>query len=268
MHLKRIITALVLAPLFLLLVFKGSYVQYSLLVLILALLGLIEYFGFIGDRLERKIKVLGVIWGLFLSCGFIAASSQAIVAMLTFGFISVCLLRLSKVGDISTVFQDIGYTFLGPMYVGLLLGHLSLIRAMAYGREWTILLFLTVWMGDVAAFYTGSYFGRHKLYPEISPNKTTEGALGNIIGSIIVVAGVKIWYIAQLTIFDVAVISIGISVMGQIGDLCESMFKRASGAKDSGVMIPGHGGVLDRFDSILFAAPFLYYYLLIVKGLH
>ena len=123
-------------------------------------------------------------------------------------------------------------------------------------------------MGDIAAFYTGLSIGKHKLYPEISPNKTIEGAIGGTLGCFMVVAAAKVFYMNQLSVMDVLIISVGIAVMGQLGDLCESMFKRAAGVKDSGNLIPGHGGILDRFDSVLFAAPFLYYYLVFIKGLN
>ena len=268
MHLKRIIAALVLTPLFLILIIKGSYVHYSMLVVVLASLGLWEYFNLIGDRVDRRLRNIGIIWGVLLAGGFHVGSSQVIIAMLALGFISVCLVRLSKVGDLGTVFQEIGYTFLGPLYVGLLLGHLSLIRSTLEGREWTLLLFFTIWMGDIAAFYTGLSIGKHKLYPEISPNKTIEGAIGGAIGCVIIVAAAKVFYMNQLSVMDVLIISVGIAVMGQLGDLCESMFKRAAGVKDSGNLIPGHGGILDRFDSVLFAAPFLYYYLVFIKGIN
>lgn len=268
MHLKRLIAALVLIPLFLVLIMKGSYFHYAIFVVILALLGLIEYFRLIETRVEQNMKVMGILWGVLLAGGLYVGSSPVIIAMLTFGFMAVCLVKLSKIGDIATVFQEIGYAFLGPLYVGLLLGHLLLVRAMVEGREWTILLFLTIWMGDIAAFYTGLSIGKNKLYPEVSPNKTVEGAIGGMLGCIIAVTALKTWYLYQLTIVDVAVISIGIAVMGQLGDLCESMFKRAAGVKDSGELIPGHGGILDRFDSVLFAAPFLYYYLVFIKGLN
>lgn len=268
MHLKRILAALVLTPLFLILVIKGSYVHYSMLVAVLVFLGLLEYFNFIKGKIDNSMKFIGILWGVLVAGGLYVGSSQIIIAMLTLGFLSICLIRLSKTGDLDKVFQDIGYTFIGALYVGLLLGHLTLIRATVEGREWTLLLFFTIWMGDIAAFYTGLSIGKHKLYPEISPNKTIEGAIGGIIGSFIIVAAAKFYYMNQLTMVDVAVISVGIAVMGQLGDLCESMFKRSAGVKDSGNLIPGHGGILDRFDSVLFAAPFLYYYLIFIKGIN
>lgn len=267
MHLKRIIAAVVFVPLFLLLVLKGSYFHYSVFIFVLAFLGLMEYFKLVKDRVSPGLKVMGVLWGMFLAAGLYTGESRIVVAMLTFGFMAVCLMRLARKGEINAAFQDIGYTFLGPLYVGLLLGHLFLLRAMEAGREWILILFFTIWMCDIAAFYTGLSIGRHKLYPEISPNKTIEGAIGGILGSLIVVAVAKFWYLNQLNLMDVFAIAIGVSVMGQLGDLCESMFKRAASVKDSGGLIPGHGGILDRFDSILFAAPFLYYYLTFIKGL-
>lgn len=268
MHIKRVIAAFVFIPLLLLLVLKGSYLHYSLFISTLSLMGLLEYFKLIKGKVNHRMRITGVLWGMFLAAGLFIGNSQIVIAILALGFISLCLTRLSITGDIKTVFQDIGFTSLGPLYVSLLFGHLQLIQTMVEGRKWTLLLFATIWMGDTAAFYTGLSVGRHKLYPEISPNKTVEGAAGGVFGSIIVVVIAKMWFIRQMSLTDVAVISIGIAVVGQLGDLCESMFKRAAGVKDSGSIIPGHGGILDRFDSILFAAPFLYYYLTSVKCLY
>ena len=121
---------------------------------------------------------------------------------------------------------------------------------------------LIVMTNDSAAYYTGSAFGKHRLYPSVSPKKSVEGAIGGLAGSIIGTLFAKYTFFPQLTLADAIVTALVIGAIGQTGDLFESLLKRSFGVKDSGTIIPGHGGVLDRLDSILFAAPITYYYVL------
>ena len=149
---------------------------------------------------------------------------------------------------------------MGFLYVPLLLGHLILVRGEPHGSEWILLLLVIVMSGDSAAFYIGTSFGRRKLYPIVSPNKSVEGALGGLGGSIVGAIAAKYIFFAELTITDAVVMALVLGVLGQVGDLFESLLKRSFGVKDSGSIVPGHGGILDRLDSILFAAPALFYY--------
>jgi phosphatidate cytidylyltransferase len=119
---------------------------------------------------------------------------------------------------------------------------------------------------DTAAYYTGGAFGRHRLYPLVSPKKSIEGALGGLGGSIIGTLLARFTFFPQLTLTDCLVTGIVIGILGQAGDLFESLLKRSFGVKDSGTIFPGHGGVLDRLDSIIFAAPAAYYYAVYVFG--
>jgi phosphatidate cytidylyltransferase len=152
--------------------------------------------------------------------------------------------------------------FFGIFYIGFLLSYVSLIRNMIDGKQWVLFLIATVWAGDISAFLSGSLFGKHKLYPKISPNKTYEGLAGAIVGSIIVALSFALLFVPQLEIGLCILLAIGLGVLGQLGDFTESMLKRSAHAKDSGSLIPGHGGMLDRLDSFLFSAPFLHYSLL------
>jgi phosphatidate cytidylyltransferase len=125
------------------------------------------------------------------------------------------------------------------------------------------LIFLTAFGTDIAAFFTGSAFGRHKLCPSISPSKTVEGAVGGVAGSILVCGAFGYLFMPELLIHCLIIGAAG-SVVSQFGDLTASIFKRNLGIKDYGTLIPGHGGILDRFDSVLFTAPFVYYYATLV----
>jgi phosphatidate cytidylyltransferase len=155
-----------------------------------------------------------------------------------------------------------GILLLGILYIAFLLSHVSLVRNMVDGRRWVLFLIITVWAGDIFAFFIGSFLGRRKLYPKISPNKTYEGLLGAIAGSMIVAVAFALLFIPKLEIGSCVLLAIGLGVLGQLGDFTESMLKRSAQVKDSGSLIPGHGGMLDRSDSFLFSAPFLYYFLL------
>ena len=153
--------------------------------------------------------------------------------------------------------RRVGLAVLGAAYPGLLLAALLPLRGMPRG-EWWILLTLTVtWLNDSFAYFAGRAFGRRKLYERISPSKTWEGALGGAAGSIAGALVVRQIWLPELSAWGAALIGAGAAVLGPLGDLSESMLKRAFGAKDSGRLLPGHGGLLDRIDALLFNAPFV-----------
>lgn len=152
-----------------------------------------------------------------------------------------------------------GVTYIGLLYPVVFLigqGHCDI-----SGGDWLLFLFGLLWVGDTAAMFTGMAIGRHKLAPTVSPNKTVEGFVGGILGAIAIGIIMYFWKLSDIGIVHILTISVGASIFGQLGDLVESMWKRGLGIKDSSAIIPGHGGVLDRFDSLLFAAPFMYFYL-------
>jgi phosphatidate cytidylyltransferase len=124
-----------------------------------------------------------------------------------------------------------------------------------------LFLFGLLWIGDTAAMGIGSWLGRHKLAPTVSPNKTVEGFIGGLAGAVAVGLLMHFWRLPQIGLGHILIIALGCSLFGQLGDLVESMWKRSLGIKDSSRVIPGHGGVLDRSDSLLFATPFMYFYL-------
>ncbi len=151
----------------------------------------------------------------------------------------------------------------GLLYVGMLYPYVFRVGQGTMtigGGDALLFLFGILWLGDTAAMFVGSQFGRHKLAPTVSPNKTVEGFFGGIAGAIVVAVILGFWRLADVGWLHLIVLAVGCSIFGQLGDLVESMWKRSRGLKDSSAIIPGHGGVLDRFDSLLFAAPFMYLY--------
>ena len=146
----------------------------------------------------------------------------------------------------------------GVTYIVLPLSLLVLIRGQTDGSIWIFLILAVVFVGDTCAFHVGSEYGRHKLCPSVSPGKTIQGALGGLAGNLAAGSIVKFFFLPALPWAESLIFFLAAGVAGQIGDLFESQFKRLGNIKDSGVILPGHGGILDRIDALLFAAPIAY----------
>jgi phosphatidate cytidylyltransferase len=151
-------------------------------------------------------------------------------------------------------------TLLSLAWINALLGHTILLRALPEGVHWVLLLVWVTWVGETAAYTVGSLVGRHKLAPRISPGKTVEGALAQFLMSPLAALAAQGWLFPGLGTRDAVLVGLLLGVVGQIGDLAESALKRSVGTKDTGQLIPGHGGMLDRVDGLLFNAPALFYY--------
>jgi len=159
--------------------------------------------------------------------------------------------------EIANAPRRVGLAVLGTAYPGILLGSLVRLRQLPRGEWWIVLAITVTWLNDTFAYFAGRALGRHKLYERISPSKTWEGAAGGAAGSIVGALVVQQVWLPEVPIWGAALIGAGAAVLGPIGDLAESMLKRAFGAKDSGRVLPGHGGLLDRIDALLFNAPFV-----------
>lgn len=159
-----------------------------------------------------------------------------------------------------------GRYVLGVGWIAGLMPFLLSLRSLEHGVSWVFLVMIIAWMGDTGAYFAGRAFGKHPLYPKVSPKKTVEGLLGGFAGSTVGVAVVKLVLLPHLTPWDVIFYGVVASGLGVMGDLCESMLKRAFKVKDSGWIMPGHGGILDRIDSMLFVAPTVYAYAVLVHG--
>jgi phosphatidate cytidylyltransferase len=187
---------------------------------------------------------------------------RLVLASITGFFLAFALLFLFRIRDITIAAREIAYVILGFIYIPFLLMHLVMLHQTTYGWQWLLVIMLIVMTNDSAAYYTGSAFGKHRLYPLVSPKKSIEGALGGLVGSVVGTLLAKFTFFPQLPLADALITAVVIGILGQTGDLFESLLKRSFGVKDSGSSIPGHGGVLDRLDSIIFAAPAMYYYVI------
>ena len=253
------LTAAIALPLLILLILKGSFFLFDGFLLLLTLLGLFEFYRMALPE-RRGVGLAASFAGALLLLAFLSPDSTVLLPALTMAVISFGLVFLFTFRNIKKAAGEVALLFMGFLYVPLLLGHLLLLRGLPNGIQWIFLLMVIVMAGDSGAYYVGCNFGRRKLYPVVSPNKSVEGAVGGLAGSVIGAFIAQATFFPALTVFDSLATALLLGIFGQLGDLFESFLKRSFGVKDSGTIFPGHGGVLDRLDSILFAAPAAFYY--------
>jgi len=186
--------------------------------------------------------------------------------LLTAATLAIVMATLFLPAPIEFRFKDAAVTLFGVLYIGMTLGSLVSTRALPSG-EWLVLfLAMVTWAGDIGAYYTGSLWGRHLLAPTVSPKKSVEGLAGGIALAVAAALLTRTWILPEFSLLDALAIGILLTGAGLAGDLCESAIKRSVGVKDSGGILPGHGGMLDRLDSLLFTAPAFYYYVVLVRA--
>lgn len=225
--------------------------------LIISLIALWEFYNACKGKFA-PLETVGYIGAVLILMLINFTSRCSYIYMLL--FILIIALNIIKLINNKYNFIDISITLYGLAYIPFLLGHILLITKQANNIViW--LIFITAWGTDTLAYFSGYLFGRKKLCPSISPKKTVEGAIGGTLGSM-VISLIFGYFFLREHLFAVLLIGILGSIMAQIGDLSASSIKRHIGIKDFGNIMPGHGGVLDRFDSILFAAPTVYYILI------
>jgi phosphatidate cytidylyltransferase len=256
---KKTWTAVLIIPPVVLLIVAGPPAVLMAMVLLATYFGLREYFRLALPNAQGKEWVVGTVLGLILSFLMAQGDGKVLSPFFVLLLLLLSLLFMTTSQTLTSTMSNLGITLFGILFIGFLLSHVSLVRNMANGRWWVLFLIVTVWAGDIFAYLVGSLFGRHKLYPKISPNKTYEGLVGAVLGSVIVALAFSILFLPHLKKGVSVLLAIGIGVLGQVGDFTESMLKRSAQVKDSGSLFPGHGGMLDRVDSFLFSAPFLHY---------
>jgi len=268
MHLKRWLTGIVGTALLIFLITYGMRWPFYLFLFIASLIGLEEFFNITAKDLPRLLRfsshLLSFILFLVFTMRQILLSPAVIFLFLAVPFTYHMLTY--KNSDKKWAKEDLEKAVIGPMYICLPIAMLILIDMHPNGNIWIFFLLAVIFANDTGAFYAGKTFGRHKLYREVSPNKTWEGAIGGLIAGLIVAAVFLRIDILKVHALNLTILFLvfGLSVATQIGDLVESMLKRAYGVKDSGRILPGHGGLLDRIDGLLFAVPVLYAYMAFV----
>ena len=224
-----------------------------------AALAFIEYEKVV-DAIGAKVPYWTTLLATLLACAMVPFQWVDISSILAMALLLIALnvLRSDRVG--TPILADTAAAVLAPLYIGVPLGALVGVHAIA-GREAVLLLIATVAVSDTSQYYTGRAFGRTPLAPLRSPKKTREGAVGGFIVAPIFLTVAGGYWLPIAPPVWLAALGVGIVIAGIIGDLFESMLKRAADMKDSGTLIPGHGGVLDRIDALLFAAPVFYFFL-------
>ncbi|MCX5723165.1 MAG: phosphatidate cytidylyltransferase [Nitrospirae bacterium] len=263
---RRIYTVLILAPLLYAVIRYLPPLVFSGVVVLAGALALFEFYRLcFHDRSQPWLIGIGLAG--FAAVIFGTHRPDLIVPSLLVTLIAIISVPLFSRAPLEQSLRDGAMTLFGVLYLGLTLGPLSMTRLLPHG-EWLIFfLLLVTWAADTGAYYVGTLYGRHRLAPMISPKKTYEGLVGGLIASIIAAYAVRWWFLPELSGLDCLVLGSLLAITGLWGDLTESVMKRSAGIKDSGGILPGHGGMLDRLDSLLFTAPAFYYYVTMVSRL-
>ncbi|MCU0639124.1 MAG: phosphatidate cytidylyltransferase [Candidatus Krumholzibacteria bacterium] len=262
---RRLLMAAIFIPCLLLIARRGG-IYYLVLIDLILLVGLYEFYGMMQAKGLSPYRVIGMLsgiaipWYIFYQQGIYA---NFLLSLIFTGIMAMELFRREK----GLAVYHISVTVFGVFYIAWLGSHLLLLRELPHlvgldysaGFGFVVMAFALTWCYDTGAYTVGRLIGRHKLCPAISPGKTVEGAVGGMIFSVAGIMIVRALLTPFLSVIEACLLAVGSSIIGQIGDLVESMLKRDVRIKDSSGTIPGHGGVLDRFDSLLFTAPMIYY---------
>lgn len=212
------------------------------------------------DKKEKTIALVGLA-GVTVVANMLFPKSMLECLVLSFMGLFMYYLSIADrhAESLRQHFDEFVYTILALVYVVTFIAYLPLIRAGGNGFKWLLLFLFIVWAGDTGAYFVGRKYGKTKLYPLISPGKSVEGAGGGLASSVAIAILFKLVAFHDLGLLGAIVTALVVGVISQIGDLCESFFKRAYHIKDSGTILPGHGGILDRFDGVLFSLPVMYF---------
>ncbi len=256
--LKRVLSTLVLLPVFLAIVMLGPVSLFGTTVVLIAAAGQWEFTGMFERAGIRTRRVLGLVGGIAVTASFALPVSERVA--FTAVLLVVLAAALWRPRGEPIAWEPMAITVFGICYVNWLLGYGFWLRDLPFGREWVLLLIWVTWLGETAAYLVGWSMGRHPLAPVISPKKTIEGAAAQLLVSILAAIVGQAWFFNALPRWHAVVVGALLGAIGQVGDLVESALKRSVGTKDTGHLIPGHGGMLDRVDSLLFNTPVLFYY--------
>ncbi len=270
----RLVSAVVFLPLLVLMARVGGllYLGFTLLLVALALQEFYRMMVAKGLAPHWKSGFVAAMLfpiGIYVRLRLHRTEEWHLAGLLTILLVAMLLAELRR-GASKQTLVNASSTLLGVLYIGWLGSHVealrelphSLSRPYALGASFALLPFFLAWSCDTAAYAVGRAWGRHRLAPGVSPGKSTEGAIAGLLASVAAAAAARTWFASYLSVGEALVLGALVGVFAQLGDLVESLLKRDADHKESSSLIPGHGGVMDRFDSILFAAPLVYYFLL------
>ena len=263
-YVKRWLTGILLAAVMLAVIIFTSAEILTAIITIFIIGGVWEYNRIVFGKGFLKEKIEINIFAIVIPAVVLFGTSQLLVSVLTFCILCVFILFLWSVKESTFDVLLVAKVIFGIMYIPLLTSHFILLRLLEKGVYWILLVLIIAIVGDTAGLYIGKYFGKNKLSMLVSPGKTIEGTIGLVFGSVSGCLIFSYFFFPEVSRVHILIISFVGSIIGQMGDLCESAIKRNYGLKDASSLLPGHGGLLDRMDSLIFIAPFVYYYRIFV----
>jgi len=257
--LERIISGVIAIPIVLGIILYGHPWLYFILITSFVLVAAYEYFSMLSNGGLSGFPIVGMVLSFLLLVAyfFVPQNLPVFIFCIPVTLFTVWFFRGKNV---RAALDPIAYTLFGIFYTAGLGGYFLLIGNLQGGRDMVVFILLFIWVGDIMAYYGGQKFGKRKLLEVVSPNKTIAGAVANIVGTLIIAWLASNLFFDQIPLFHCLIVAFICGIIGQFGDLVESLIKRNCQVKDSGTLIPGHGGVLDRIDSLLFAGPTFYCY--------
>ena len=256
---KRITSALVILPPLVLFLYKAPLYLFLIFVLLLVSLSLREYLQLLAIIQLPVCAKMSYTVAFLLVLTAATGGERWMPRALSLGIVVLAVGVMMTAQSGSHRFPALLHSLFGILFIGWSLSYLILLRRLPGGQWYILLLCTIIWVGDSTAMYVGKILGRHKMAPTISPGKTWEGAAGCILGCLLAAVFGARFLMPRFALWQNLVLGLVISLAAQISDLSESLIKRYAGVKDSGELIPGHGGLLDRIDSVLFAAPVFFY---------
>jgi phosphatidate cytidylyltransferase len=262
--LKRWLTGIILVPMLLIVIWFGPKEIFAAIIIFFILGGVWEYNHMVFGNSFVREKIEGLIFAIIIPLLAFKGDDQYILAALAFSVLIVFISFVLSIKESNFDFLSVVKVIFGIMYIPFLMSYFISLRMMDNGKEWIFFVLILAFVGDIVALYVGKYFGKHKLTPLVSPGKTVEGLVGLVIGSTVACLIFSYYLFPGVSLIHIAILAFAGSIIGQLGDICESAIKRNYGFKDASSILPGHGGILDRLDCLIFIVPFVYYYRIFV----
>ncbi|MCB9764870.1 MAG: phosphatidate cytidylyltransferase [Alphaproteobacteria bacterium] len=264
--LSRLLAALVGLAIILPALIWGGPIAADIVVGLVLLIGIDEYAGMAFPE-RRAWALAGLVpVGLGFYLAVIYGPPGSVMATSVLGALLLMVMVLFRREPVDDAADAVARLVLGVVWIPALLVFLPLVRRVEHGIAWIFLVLAITWLGDTGGYFAGRFFGKHKLYPKVSPKKTWEGVAGGVALAVVGAFIVRAVGLPDLTVAECVALGVVLDLLGVVGDLVESLLKRSFGVKDSGWIMPGHGGILDRIDGLLFTVPVLYLYLWVSRG--
>lgn len=265
-NLQRWLTGIILAAALLLIIFLGPLELLAIVVMLAIVVGVWEYTSIVFGHGFLKEKIESLAFAVLIPGVALFGTAQDLIAVFVFAFIVTFIVFLWRVNETNFDVSRVAKVIFGMLYIPLLTSHFIFLRKLESGVYWVLLVLIIGIIGDTVAMYVGKALGKRKLIALVSPGKTVEGTIGLIAGASIAACLFGYFFIPGISVIHFLILGFVGSIIGQLGDLCESAIKRNYGKKDASSLLPGHGGLMDRLDSLIFLAPFVYYYRVFVIG--